>query len=328
MKPLLGGGTRDQALVRGYDAAVTAISDPGRPSRRDRRRAQNLIDTAFAEGRLTAADRALRTQRIQAAHTRGDLATITRDLVAPIPTDLGRALGAGRMPPIRAASTGVMGRTRGTPTPTTGIPGTPTIDLSGIGRRVRLVVIIALVGLLASCLLGLVAFIPAVITAVKRDISPSNSPVTSEPSQIPSEVVEADAANLHTAAGWTALVDAIKSESDTTEIYDLVAYPQYASVGLDGDGAVERRFYRNGAWQESVSVRTPIAGTLVDLAEIDPELIDRLPSETAQHVGFDEPTETYVLVNAYTGNPQIAVYVQSNGETRYRTYQLDGTPTS
>jgi hypothetical protein len=319
---------------------VTAISDPGRPSRRDRRRAQKLVDTAFAESRLTAADRALRTQRIQAAHTRGDLATITRDLVAPTPTNLGRALDAaggtsrwragsgqrGTPSSMRSGSVGSMRRTLGTPM--TVSPGAPTIDLSGIGRRIRLVVIIAIVGLFASCVLGLVAFIPAVITEVKRDISPAGSPGTTAPSQIPGDVVEADAASLHTAAGWTALVEAIKSESDTTEIYDLVAYPQYASVGLDGDGAVERRLYRNGAWQESFSVRTPIAGSLIDVAEIDPELIARLPAETARYVGIDNPTETYFLVNAYTGNPQIAVYVQSNGESRYRTYRLDGTPIS
>lgn len=206
--------------------------------------------------------------------------------------------------------------------------GTPTIDLSAIGRRVRIFVLIAMAGVVLSCVLGLVAFIAPVVTEITGEASPADGPSPAAPSQVQGEVVDADAVSLHTAAGWNALVEAIKAKSGTTEIYDLVAYPQYASVGLDGKGVVERGFYRNGAWQDSVSVRTPIVGSPVDVAEIDPELIARLPAETAEHVGIDNPTESYVLVNAYTGTPQIAIYVQANGESRYRTYRLDGTPTS
>jgi hypothetical protein len=323
----------------GYDAAVNAISDPGRPSRRDRRRAQKLVDTAFAESRLTAADRTLRTQRIQAAHTRGDLATITRDLVAPVPTNLGRALDPSTMSSMRPGTkAGGTSRLRGTRSRIPGIPatispGTPTIDLSGIGRRVRLFVLIAVVGLFASCVLGLAAFlIPAFLTESDRgvNVSPADDTATIAPNprQTASQVAGGDSSDLHTAAGWTELVEAIKSESGTTEVYDLVAYPQYASVGLDGEDAVERRFYRNGAWQDSVSVRTPIAGSPIDLADIDADLIARLPGETARHFEIDDPTGTYIIVNAFAGAPQIAVYVQSNGESRYRAYRLDGTPKS
>lgn len=267
-------------------------------------------------------------QRIEAAHTRGDLAMITRDLVAPVPTNLGRALDASTMSSMRAGST--TSTTRPPGTPSTVRPGTPTIDLSGIGRRLRLFVLIAVVGVFASCLLGLVAFIPAVITDVKRDVtdSPSDVPATVTPGsrQSPGEGEEAGATNLHTVAGWTALVAAIKSESGTTQVYDLVAYPQYASVGLDDKDAVERRFYRDGAWQESMSVRTPIAGPLIDLAEIDAELIARLPIETARHFGIDEPTGTYIIVNAFAGEPRIMVYVQADVRSDYRAYGLDGTP--
>ena len=304
---------------------MNAISDPGRPSRRDRRKAQKLVDTAFAEHRLTAADRALRTQRIDAAHTRGDLATITRDLVAPVQTNLGRALDASTMSSMR---TGLPAWTKRVPgTPTTVSPGTPTIDLSGIGRRIRLFVLIAVAGVFLSCVLGLVAFIVPVFTGFSGDVTSSDAPGTAAPSppQIPSESVEADAASLHTAAGWTKLVAAIEAESGTTEVYDLVVYPEYASVGLDGKDAIERRLFRAGDWQEGFSARTPIHGARVDLGDIDPKTIVRLPEQTAQQAGIDNPTGTYFIVNAYTGSPQIAVYVQSNGESRYRTYQLDGT---
>ena len=304
---------------------MNAISDPGRPSRRDRRRAQKLVDTAFAERRLTAADRALRTQRIEAAHTRGDLATITRDLIAPVQTNLGRALDASAM---RLESSASQRRTPGLPA--TLRPGTPTIDLSSIGRRVRLFVLIAVAGVFLSCVLGLVAFIVPVFTDFKGVVTPSGAPGTAAPTppQVPSEVTKADAASLHTEAGWTMLVAAIKAESGTTGVYDLVVYPGYASVGLDGKDAIERRLFRAGDWQDGFSARTPVHGALVDLGDIDPKTIPRLVEQTAEQAGIDDPTGAYFIVNAYTGSQQIAVYVQSNGESRYRTYRLDGTPIS
>ena len=258
-------------------------------------------------------------QRIQAAHTRGDLAMITRDIVAPAPTNLGRALDHAAMSSLRvhpeaptAAGPATMGR------------GTPTLDLSGIGRRIRLFVLLAVGGVFASCVLGLVAFVPAVLGEFDRDVevAPSTDAPGPRPSQ--SAVPRGDTENLHTAAGWTALVAAVKAESGTTEVYDLVAYPQYASVGLDGKDAVERRFYRDGAWQESVSVRTPIAGSPVDLADIDPDVIASLPAQTAEHFGIGEPTATYIIVNAFGGDPRVMVYVQTGGRSEYRVYDLAG----
>ncbi len=270
----------------------------------------------------------MRTQRIEAAHTRGDLATITRDLVAPVQANLGRALDTSTMSSMRVGSTASSGRTPGLPA--TLRPGTPTIDLSGIGRRIRLFVLIAIAGVFLSCVLGLVAFIVPVFTEFTGDLTPSDAPGTAAPSssRVLSEVGEADAASLHTAAGWTALVAAIKAESGTTEVYDLVVYPGYASIGLDGKDAIERRLFRAGDWQEGFSARTPIHGALVDLGDIDPKAIVRLLDQTARQVGIDDPTGAYFIVNAYTGSPQIAVYLQSNGESRYRTYRLDGTPIS
>ena len=318
------------ASLAGYDAAVSAISDPSRPSRRDRRRAQKLVDTAFAERRLTAADRTLRTQRIEAAHTRGDLAMITRDLVAPAQTNLGRALDPTTMSSMRTGLPRIPG------IPHTVGTGTPTVDLSGIGRRVRLFVILAVVAMFASCVLGLLAFIiPAFIDGFTPDV---NTPTPGAPGtsgtgeanaqDSPGGGAEPGSASLHTVAGWTALVEAIESTSGTTEVYDLVAYPQYAAVGLDGDGAVQRRLYRNGAWQDPGSVRTPVTGSLVDLAEIDAEMIAGLPDETARHFGIADPTGTYIIVNAFAGNPRIMVYVQSGSQSNYRAYGLDGAPVS
>ena len=316
---------------RGYDAAVSAISDPSRPSWRDRRRAQKLVDTAFAERRLTAADRTLRTQRIEAAHTRGDLAMITRDLVAPVQTNLGRALDARTMSSMRVGAKA--GNTPRTPSaPSAMSPGTPTIDLSGIGRKVRVFVLIAVVGMFASCVLGLAAFVIPAFFAESNRAADTGSPGVPGASVTPEDssagVDESDAASLHSAEGWTELVDAIERESGTTEVYDLVVYPTYASVGLDGEDAIERRLFRAGDWQEGFSARTPINGSVVDLGEIEPETVAGLSDQTARHFGIDEPTGTYIIVNAFAGVPRIMVYVQSSGESQYRVYRLDGTAIS
>ena len=208
-------------------------------------------------------------------------------------------------------------------------PGTPTIDLSGIGRKVRLFVLIAVVGMFASCVLGLAAFvIPAFFADSNREGDTGSPGVSGTAGPSSAEVVDSEAASLHSAEGWSGLVDAIERESGTTEVYDLVAYPTYASVGLDGKDAVERRLFRAGDWQEGFSARTPISGSLVDLGDIDPKTIARLPDQTARHLGIDEPTDAYIIVNAFAGAPRIMVYVQSSGESRYRAYRLDGTAIS
>ena len=254
---------------------------------------------------------------------------ITRDLVAPAQANLGRALDPTMMSSMRTGLPRIPG------IPHTVGSGTPTVDLSGVGRRVRLFVILAVVAMFASCVLGLLAFIvPAFIDGFTPDVNmptpgaPGTSGTAEANAQDASGPEEGGSANLHTVAGWTALVEAIESASGTTEVYDLVAYPQYAAVGLDGDGAVQRRLYRNGAWQDPGSVRTPVTGSLVDLAEIDAEMIAGLPGKTAKHFGIADPTGTYIIVNAFAGNPRIMVYVQSGSQSNYRAYGLDGAPVS
>ena len=227
---------------------------------------------------------------------------------------------------MRAGMAGLGRRTAGTPASVGS--STPTIDLSGVGRRVRLFILLAVGGVFLSCVLGILALVIPAVVGFNGDVNfstteaPSAS-VTDEPQQPPEA-----SASLHTAAGWTALVDAIERESGTTEVYDLVVYPTYASVGLDDKDAIERRLFRDGGWQQGFSARTPINGSLVDLGEIDPKTVARLPGQTARNVGVAEPTGTYIIVNAYAGAPRIMVYVQSGGESQYRAYRLDGTAIS
>lgn len=336
--------------MRRYDAAVSSLSDPGRPSRGDRRKVQKLIDAAYASGQLSAAERSLRTQRVDSAHTRGDLAMIARDLggpsapespaepVAPVVQDLKREASASPVIPSLGSaideqilkSMQVGGVYRGS-----GSPGTtlPPIKLTGFGnaaRTIRIAVVVFVVGFLGICGLGMAAFIPAFVEGFSSSTTPSpvtpTEAVTSEASPGSTMALPPAAASLHTAAGWSSLVAAIKEKSGSTAIYDLVVYPTYASVGLDGGKTVDRRLYRDGAWQESFNVQTPIVGKPVDLDQIDPKVIAKLPAETAQRLGVENPTGTYLIVNALVSDPKIMVYVQADGSSQYQAYDLKGTP--
>ncbi len=83
---------------------MSDISDPGRASRGDRKRAQKLIDAAYAAGQLTAANRAFRTERVDSAHTKGDLAILVRDLGAGGAVSAA-ATGATVQPPAHSCAT-------------------------------------------------------------------------------------------------------------------------------------------------------------------------------------------------------------------------------
>jgi hypothetical protein len=124
------------------------------------------------------------------------------------------------------------------------------------------------------------------------------------------------------------LVAAVREESGTTEVYDAVVYPEYASVGLVSDDGVERKVFRDGRFLDSFRVRTPATGNRVDLAAIDPDTIARLPQITAERLGVDDPGQAYVIVHALQKEPQIIVYIQTEGNSQYRVYGLDGNPTS
>jgi len=281
---------------------------------------QKLIDAAYAGGQLSAAERSLRTQRVDAAHTRGDLAMIARDLgdpavsgVEPEPPPAAPSLGSAIDEQV-LTSMRVSGAYRGSTPSTT---PAPAINLTGFGnaaRTLRIVIVVFVVGFLGFCGLGMAAFIPAFLEGF-------DSGPTSSPSAPASHRAETD---LHTASGWSAMVAAIEDESGSTSIYDLVVYPTYASVGLDGGKTIRRRLYRDGAWQESFDVRTPIVGHPVDLRAIDPEIIAKLPSETARRLGVQNPTGTYIIVNALASDPKIMVYVQADGGSQYQAYSLDG----
>lgn len=306
----------------GYDAPVTSLSDPSRAGRRDRRKAQKSVDAAYAGGQLSAADRALRTQRIEAAQTKGELAMITRDLAAPPPPQ-----PAGEAAPKHAATPSlgsaldpaVLESMRVKSTHSTSMTAAPAL------RRIAVIVIIVVAGMVLVCGLGVVG---VVVSAISGAGDPPAGTTTATPSAdiTTGAVTAGPGEGLHSAGGWRSFVAAVQSESGTTEVYDAVVYPEYAAVALVSGDGTERRVFRDGAFLDSFRVQTEAVGGRVDLAQIEPDVIAGLPQATADQLGVDTPTDAYLIINALPTEPRIIVYVQANGSSQYRMYTLDGTP--
>ena len=308
---------------------MSDISDPGRAGRGDRKRAQKLIDAAYAAGQLTAADRAFRTERVDSAHTKGDLAVLVRDLVRAG----GAAAAAGAVHPSTTTSSPPTDPTSGRSTASLGsaIPpdqlnamakgGSATTIRMGDSmrsaltgdnvKRVRRVVLIVVVGFLLLCGLGIAGIVAAIFSGIDQAGDPSDTPVSS--------------VNLQTADGWSQLVAAIEDETGTSEVYDVVVYPEYASINAVADEGAMRYVYRGGSFQLFNSPVTPAQGDPIDLADVDPGLIEGLPDQTAERQGMPEYDSAYLIVNTLTGQPAIMVYVQQTGRlSRWSIYDLDG----
>jgi hypothetical protein len=105
-------------------------------------------------------------------------------------------------------------------------------------------------------------------------------------------------------------------------------YPEYASINAIADEGAMRYLYRDGSFQLFNSPVTPAQGKPIDLADIDPKLIERLPDETAKHQGMPDFDSAYLIINTLTDKPQIMVYVQQTGKlSRWSIYDLDGKVT-
>ncbi len=307
---------------RRYDSGVSDISDPDRAGRRDRKHAQKLIDAAYAAGRLTSADRASRTQRVESAHTKGDLAMIVRDLGIAA----GTAAAAGPTPPpAPSASPGTVSLGSAIPpdqlkamskggvkgAAMVGVTDSMRTALTGEGvKRARRVFLIVVIGFFLLCGLGFTGIVTSIFIGSNPN-GGGDAPVS---------------VNLHTAKGWTQMVDAVSEETGSSRVYDIVVYPEYASVNAIAEEGAQRYVYRGGSFDLLSGPVTPASGDPIDLADVDPELIARLPDETAKKHDMPDYDSAYIIVRTMNNEPAIMVYLQQSGRlSRWSIYDLDGT---
>lgn len=305
---------------------MSDISDPGRAGRGDRKRARKLIDAAYAAGRISAADRAHRTQRVESAYTKGDLAVIVRDLDRAGGTSAAAAAGAVTTPtptpdapPARTSLGSAIPKDqfdamlKGGSARTIDVSDAVRTSLAGSGvvQRVRKVVLFAVVGFVLLCGVGV-----ASIVGLAANFGDGGAP---------GDALPTPSLNLQTAAGWREWVDAVEKETGTTRVYDAVVYPDYASVNAVVDEGAMRYLYRNGAFQLSNSPVTAATTEPVDLADIDPDMVAGLPEQTAEHQKMPDYDSAYMIVNQWSGEPSIMVYLQQTGKlSRWSIYDFTG----
>lgn len=289
--------TRWVHFVRTSLPRVTSLSDPSRASRGDRRQAQARVDAAFAAGQLTSADHQLRSQRIAAAQTAGDLVGLVRDL--PLEASLGSAIDPTVLASMRTGTTTGSG-----PKPAA------TIDVSGKARTVRLVIVCVVVGMLLFCGLGIATVVFGTVGAMRGGATDGPHPVRTPPAPTSSPSIGGRATTAATAlltpAGWRSLVTAVETEFRTTSVYQAVVYPDYAVVTVVADGGQRSAVYRDGQFVSAPVVGTAPGTGRIDLAEVDPSVFAQ---------------STYVVIHAVPDGGQVIAY---DGST-YRVYALDGT---
>jgi hypothetical protein len=290
---------------------VSDLSDPSSAGRGDRRRARKAVDAAYAEGRITAADRALRLEQIDAAATRGDLAMVLRDLegrVAPTTSTTSNAAPVPTAPP----------RPEGGP-PTWAPPGYGSTTGPGprsggwsterkIGCGVAVVIALFLVPLVVA----VVVFV-GVATSFDDDF----------PGFGDGEAVEV----VQVESWWTAQVDELRSSAGSTRV---AAYRVRDGSGTATvlDGAVRRAWaYRDGSWRPvGAATRAGAASEGVDLADVTASAVQRAVDDAV--IGADGPVsadDVGVSVEPEEGGRLLVDLAGPTWAAR-TVYDLDGEP--
>jgi len=182
-------------------------------------------------------------------------------------------------------------------------------------RRAGRVALIVIVGFFVLSALGVAAVVGTIFTQVDDAIDSATE--TGSP--------PASSLNLQTPRGWAEWVTAVKDETGTTRVYDAVVYPEYSAVNAVVDEGAMRYVYRNGAFQMSNSSVTAATSEPVDLAGIDAEMVAKLPDQTAERQKMPDYESAYMIVNRWSGNPSIMVYLQQAGKlSRWSIYDFEG----
>lgn len=135
--------------------------------------------------------------------------------------------------------------------------------------------------------------------------------------------------SLHTPAGLRAFIDGVRAEFGTTQVADLTAYPDYASLEMPVPGAPARAqsYTYRGGFDISTTTSREADDPLVDLAAIDVDKILGLLAGAGQSLNVENPTVQYLIVRDTGTGPEVAIHVTNNdtGRSGYLEAKPDGT---
>ncbi len=131
-------------------------------------------------------------------------------------------------------------------------------------------------------------------------------------------------------AGLADLVEAVRAETGSSEVFGATLYPTYAvlDVPVDPTSQRERSLYWDGTLRESSSRGTASEGR-IDLADVQPQVLDTLLRKARRLV--EEPMTWYVIVegpSTTTDDSGIRLRAYANNqyqEVAYVAARLDGT---
>lgn len=307
---------------------MSDISDPGGAGRGDRRTARRAVDAAYAAGRISAVDRSLRMEQIDAASTRGDLAMVVRDLtdrpadpppsrpsmpsdpVQPSPQPPSAAeqpvAPAGTSPfpePLGSGS----GEAAGRAWPPPGFGGTPDAGqrTAGTNRRtVGCIVAVVAFFFLAPCLLGAGGL---VLSLFLGGDEVDSSDVT-QVEQWWDERVD----DLSAASGTT-VVSAYRvgEDSGTATTYDPTASTDWT--------------YGTSVWTERGTRANLPSLPVADLRRIDAAAVQNAVDDARFAIDTEVDPTIMIRVRPQVGqDPLLEVSVGNGAAVQSRTYDSDG----
>lgn len=322
-----------------------------------------MVDEAYAEGRITAADRALRLEQIDAAATKGDLAMVLRDLEGRPPSSTSPDLGAppfgmpapvadldpvapttqpapttppapSALPPVTSSAPA---STPGSGGPSWAPPsygGSGSDSGSGSGRRTggwttERTIGCGVVAVIAIFLVPLVIAV-VVFLGVARSFDGGFDSGSSDDIVVADDggYTEKDGVTVPDAAAWW--------DTQVTELDDSVGAATVTAFDVrDGsgvatvvDGTTTRQWVFAGAAWEPVGEPAMLdpAASPVDLADIDPTVVQDVVETTLLQVGPDASPDVQLHVVTSGGAPRLVVEVTDGSTTTRGTFALDGTP--
>jgi hypothetical protein len=284
-------------------AAIVHVMAATRASDADRDACVEDIESAFADGRITDAERESRTQSALQAKTLPELSALVADLRP----------GAAPRPK---------------PPPTPKFQELPSLSADPPAHPIsagalRVVLIVVAVGAFAA--LGIWIFAG---TGDNGDKPGSSFPTLPATSSTPNPPTLKHKLALHTAAGFTKFVAATRAKFGTTLVESAALYPDYASVNVAtaANPRHTERWYFSKGYEGEPSKGTLSAGVpLIDIAQVDTAALVRGVQRAPSVLGVENVDTTYVILEAWEGKPAMAIYVSNEfHETGYWVFDLSG----
>ena len=280
---------------------MTAVDEPARPAtRRDREAAIRQVESAWAAGQIVEADRDLRVDQLRRAETLGEIRLVVHGLQAP------------SYDPVPAASPSSPVR------PESWAPTRPQAGKAGLPAGVALAVGAVLVVMLVA-----IGGMIGAIGGGDDDVATA----TVEPSDEPSVEPDEDEVDLFGRDDFGDLVADLEDGIGSTELFQAVLYPTYASLDVPVDERTQRKqsYYWDGDLDEPGSKGTS-DDPRFDLAGIDHAVVVGLVDQVRERV--EDPTSWYAIVRAPDEDDGAVFQVYASneyGESAYVSATADGT---